>query len=580
MRKTKIICTLGPATEDISVMKQLMLEGMNVARFNFSHGDYNSHLNNLKKIEKLRKELDLPIATLLDTKGPEIRIGDFKDNKISLEKGQLFTLTTREVEGDVHQVSITYKNLINDVKIGNHILIDDGLIDMEIQNITETDIVCTVLNGGVISNHKGVNVPGVDLTMPFISEKDYNDIVFGIENGYDFVAASFTRTAEDILAIRKIFQEKKCKTMNIIAKIENMQGVNNIEEIIRVADGIMIARGDMGVEIPLEDVPVIQKEIIKKAREAGKQVITATQMLDSMIKNPRPTRAEATDVANAIYDGTSAIMLSGETAAGLYPVEALKTMVKIAIRTENDIDYKNRFESGRYMVKGNITNAISHATCTTALDLNAAAIITVTKLGGTARMVSKYRPLCPIIGGSPNEYVCRQLNLSWGVIPVKLENQERTDDLFEHAVDVAMKKGLLKQGDLTVITAGLPLGVQGTTNMIKVHIAGHILIKGTGVNKLSSKANICVCRSGMELKTYFKPGDIVVVRETDNSMMEQLKEAGGIITEEGGINSHASIVGLTLDIPVIIGAEQATDILKNGSYVEMDSEKGIVCSTS
>ncbi len=580
MRKTKIICTLGPSTEDIHVMKQLMLEGMNVARFNFSHGDYNGHLKNLEKIKKLRQELDLPIATLLDTKGPEIRIGDFKNQKVHLEQGQLFTLTTREVEGDEHQVSITYKNLINDVKRGNHILIDDGLVELEIQNITDTDIMCKVLNEGFISNHKGVNVPGVDLTMPFISQKDYDDIVFGIEHGFDFVAASFTRSAEDILEIRKIFQEKKCKTMNIIAKIENMQGVNNIEEIIRVADGIMIARGDMGVEIALEDVPVIQKELIKKARNAGKQVITATQMLDSMMKNPRPTRAEATDVANAIYDGTSAIMLSGETAAGLYPVEALKTMVKITVRTEKDIDYKGRFEAKRYDVKGNITNAISHATCTTALDLNAAAILTVTKSGGTARMVSKYRPSCPIIAGSPNEYVCRHLNLSWGVIPVKLENQANTDELFDHVVDVAMKKGLLKQGDLTVITAGLPLGVPGTTNLIKVHIAGHILIKGMGVNKLSAKANLCVCKNSMDLKANFKAGDIIVVKETDNFMMEQLKEASGIITEEGDINSHAAIVGLTRDIPVIIGAEQATNILKNGSYVSMDSEKGIVSSTS
>ena len=580
MRKTKIICTLGPSTEDTNVMKQLMLEGMNVARFNFSHGDYKSHLANLKKIEKLRKELDLPIATLLDTKGPEIRIGNFKDHKVSLEKDQLFTLTTRDIEGDEHQVSVSYKDIINDVHKGDRVLIDDGLVELEIQNISETDILCKVLNEGTISDHKGVNVPGVDLTMPFISQKDYEDILFGIENGYDFVAASFTRTAEDILEIRKIFQEKKCKTMNIIAKIENMQGVNNIEEIIRVSDGIMIARGDMGVEIPLEDVPVIQKEIIKKARDAGKQVITATQMLDSMIKNPRPTRAEATDVANAIYDGTSAIMLSGETAAGLYPVEALKTMVKIAIRTEQDIDYKGRFEAGKYQVKGNITNAISHATCTTALDLNAAAIITVTKLGGTARMVSKYRPSCPIIGGSPNEYVCRQLNLSWGVIPVKLEYQEKTVDLFDHAVDSVMKKGFLKQGDLTVITAGLPLGVPGTTNLIKVHIAGHILLKGHGVNKMSATANLCVCKNAAELKTYFKTGDIIVVRETDNAMMEQLKEAGGIITEDGDQNSHAAIVGLTLDIPVIIGAEQATSILKNGSYVSMDSDKGVVCSTS
>ena len=580
MKKTKIICTMGPNTNDRELMKKLVENGMDIARFNFSHGDHEEQKSRMDMLKAIREEAGKPIAILLDTKGPEIRIGNFKDHKISLEKDQLFTLTTRDIEGDEHQVSVSYKNIINDVHKGDRVLIDDGLVELEIQNISETDILCKVLNEGTISDHKGVNVPGVDLTMPFISQKDYEDIVFGIENGYDFVAASFTRTAEDILEIRKIFQEKKCKTMNIIAKIENMQGVNNIEEIIRVSDGIMIARGDMGVEIPLEDVPVIQKEIIKKARDAGKQVITATQMLDSMIKNPRPTRAEATDVANAIYDGTSAIMLSGETAAGLYPVEALKTMVKIAIRTEQDIDYKGRFEAGKYQVKGNITNAISHATCTTALDLNAAAIITVTKLGGTARMVSKYRPSCPIIGGSPNEYVCRQLNLSWGVIPVKLENQEKTDDLFDHAVDSAMKKGLLKQGDLTVITAGLPLGVPGTTNLIKVHIAGHILLKGHGVNKMSATANLCVCKNAAELKTYFKTGDIIVVRETDNSMMEQLKEAGGIITEDGDQNSHAAIVGLTLDIPVIIGAEQATSILKNGSYVSMDSDKGVVCSTS
>ena len=593
MRKTKIICTLGPSTDQEGVLRELVANGMNVARFNFSHGDHEEQLGRLQMLQKLRKELKRPVAALLDTKGPEIRLRDFTDGKVELKDGQTFTLTTDEIMGDAKRVSITYKNLPEDVKPGDRILIDDGLIGMEVKEIKVTsgakadkdgnkpkDIICQVLNGGVISNRKGVNVPNVELSMPYISEKDYGDIVFAVEHDYDFIAASFVRTADDVLAIRKILAEKGGEDINIIAKIENMQGVNNIEEIIRVSDGIMIARGDMGVEIPLEDVPVIQKEIIKKARDAGKQVITATQMLDSMIKNPRPTRAEATDVANAIYDGTSAIMLSGETAAGLYPVEALKTMVKIAIRTEQDIDYKGRFEAGKYQVKGNITNAISHATCTTALDLNAAAIITVTKLGGTARMVSKYRPSCPIIGGSPNEYVCRQLNLSWGVIPVKLENQEKTDDLFDHAVDSAMKKGLLKQGDLTVITAGLPLGVPGTTNLIKVHIAGHILLKGHGVNKMSATANLCVCKNAAELKTYFKAGDIIVVRETDNSMMEQLKEAGGIITEDGDQNSHAAIVGLTLDIPVIIGAEQATSILKNGSYVSMDSDKGVVCSTS
>lgn len=577
MRKTKIICTLGPASQDEKVVRELMLEGMDVARFNFSHGDHEEQLGKLNTVLKVREELHLPVATLLDTKGPEIRIGTFKAGKVELKPGQLFTLTTNDIEGDEHIVSVTYKALVNDVAEGATILLDDGLIAMTVERMTDTDIICKVQNGGTIANKRGVNIPGSNLSMPFISKKDYDDIVFGIEHGFDFVAASFTRTADDILQIRKIFQEKKCNTMNIIAKIENMQGVENIDEIIRVSDGIMIARGDMGVEIPLEDVPVIQKMIIKKVCAAGKQVITATQMLDSMMKNPRPTRAEATDVANAIYDGTSAIMLSGETAAGLYPIEALKTMVKIAIRTEEDIDYKNRFRSRMNEVKHDITNAISHATCTTALDLNAAAIITVTKSGRTARMISKYRPDCPIVGGSTYDHVCRQLNLSWGVVPIKIKEELNTDDLFDHAVDMAMKNGIVRQGELTVITAGVPLGVSGTTNLIKVHVAGHILIKGKGISEKCANGNLCVCKDSKELSTYFKTGDIVVVKETDNTMLEQLKGASGIIVEASGMNSHAAIVGLSLDIPVILGAENATEILKSGTFVSIDGQKGIVC---
>lgn len=576
LRKTKIICTLGPSTDKDGVLKQLMTEGMNVARFNFSHGTHEEQGERLKKVQTLREELNLPVATLLDTKGPEIRLRDIKDGKAQLEAGQKFTLTTEEILGDKDRVSITYQDLVKDVAPGCRILIDDGLIELGVDEVTDTDIVCHVVNGGMISNKKGVNVPNVELSMPYISEKDYEDIVFGIENDFDFVAASFVRTADDVLEIRKIFEEKNCSNINIISKIENMQGVENIDEIIRVSDGIMVARGDMGVEIPLEDVPVIQKMIIKKVIDAGKQVITATQMLDSMMKNPRPTRAEATDVANAIYDGTSAIMLSGETAAGLYPVEALKTMVKIAIRTEQDINYTARFKSRENLSNPDITNAISHATCTTANDLKAAAIITVTQSGKTARMISKYRPDCPIIGGSMYPKVCRQLNLSWGVTPLHVELKDDADELFDHAVDAAQAAGLVSMGDITVITGGVPLGVSGTTNILKVHVAGHILATGKGINDRSVSANLCVCRNLRELQRDFKSGDIIVAKETNNEMMEQIRYASGLIVEEGGSNSHAVIAGLSLDIPVIIDAEYATSILKTGAYVTLNAKDGIV----
>lgn len=578
MRKTKIICTLGPSTEDDQVLRQLMLEGMNVARFNFSHGNHEGHKKNLDRVKKLRKELGLPIAALLDTKGPEIRIKDFKDGSVDLENGQTFTLTTREIEGDEKEVSITYKELVNDIKVGNKILIDDGLISMTVKKVTDTDIECEVENGGHISNHKGVNVPNVNLSMPYISDKDKEDIIFGIEQGFDFIAASFVRTADDILAIRDILSQHNCNFINIIAKIENMQGVENIDEIIRVSDGVMIARGDMGVEIPFEDVPSIQKMIIKKVYNAEKIVITATQMLDSMMKNPRPTRAEATDVANAIYDGTSAIMLSGETAAGLYPVEALKTMVRIAERTESDIDLVKRFNNRGSLVNPDITNAIAHATCTTAMDLNASAIVTVTKSGKTARMISKYRPVCPIIGCTPYENVWRQLNLSWGVMPLMVEEKTNTDELFEHAIEEAEKAGYVKQGQITVITAGVPLGVSGTTNLIKVHVVGHILVKGRGVNNRKTTASLCVGKEETDIIENFKEGDIIVLPETSNDIIDELRQASGIIIENEGHNSHAAIVGLSLDIPVILGATNATDILKSGAVVNLDAEKGIVSS--
>ena len=577
LRKTKIICTLGPATEDESVLRRLMLGGMNGARFNFSHCTHEDAAKKLEAVTRLREELGLPIATILDTKGPEIRVKTFKDGPVELETGATFTLTTREVEGDSQMVSITYKDLPKDLKPGSRVLIDDGLVEMRAEHVSETDIVCTVLNGGRVSNHKGINVPGTKLSMPFISEQDRSDIIFGIENGFDYIAASFTRSAEDILEIRHILKEYNCQTMNIIAKIENMEGVENIDEILRVVDGIMVARGDMGVEIPFEDVPVLQKELIQKSYLAGKQVVTATQMLDSMMKNPRPTRAEATDVANAIYDGTSCIMLSGETAAGKYPVEALETMVRIAEKAEESINYIKRFNSrDNSDVAFDVTNAISHATCTTAHDLGAKAIVTVTKAGGTARQLSKFRPLYPIVGCTTQEHVCRQLNLSWGVTPMLIEEVDDTDVLFERAVDAAEATGLVKSGDLVVITAGVPLGISGTTNMMKVHVVGHVLLTGDGVTQQEVSARLCVCKRLSDIPKRFRDGDILVVPETDNTIVEYLRRCSGIITEEGGANTHAAIVGLAMDKPVIVGAEHATDMLKSGAVVCLDAKTGRV----
>lgn len=584
-RKTKIICTLGPSTDNEDIMRALIREGMNVARFNFSHGPHEEQMGRLKMLRRLRTELNKPVAALLDTKGPEIRLAEFEKGKAELKTGQIFTLTTEDILGTDERVSITYKNLPDDVKAGDRILIDDGLVGLEVAEIRPAnsadekekamDIVCRVLNDGVISNKKGVNVPNVDLTMPFISEKDYSDICFAVENDYDFIAASFVRSADDVMQIRRILSEKGGEDIKIISKIENMQGVRNMDEILRVSDGIMVARGDMGVEIPLEDVPVMQKMIIKKVCEAGKIVITATQMLDSMMKHPRPTRAESTDVANAIYDGTSAIMLSGETAAGLYPVEAVKTMVRIASRTEQDINYLQRFRMRKAMCNPDVTNAISHATCTMAGDLSAAAIVTVTKSGRTAMMLSKYRPDCMIIGECLTEKVCRQLNLEWGVQPIMIEEEKNADQLFEKAVDVAEKAGYISKGDIVVLTGGVPLGVSGTTNLIKVQVAGHILVKGKGLNGKKISGNLCVCHETEDLKS-FKYGDIIVAKDTNNSMMPQMRQASALIVEAEDANCHAAIAGLSLDIPVLIHAKNALEVLKTSAFVEVDCESGIV----
>ncbi|MDU7336570.1 MAG: pyruvate kinase [Clostridium sp.] len=578
MRKTKIICTLGPSTDKESVLRQLMLSGMDVARLNFSHQTHAEQKVRSDKVKKLRQELDVPVALLLDTKGPEVRIKTFSVPQITLKQGQQFTLTTQQVEGTDQIVSVTFANLPKDVTHGSHILIDDGLIELRVESCTDTDVLCTVLNGGTLSSNKGVNVPGVQLSLPFISEQDQKDIAFAVQEEFDFIAASFTRSARDILELRSELEKLNCHSMRIIAKIENREGVDNIDEIIRVADGIMIARGDLGVEIPLEEIPVVQKRLIKKGYNGGMQVITATQMLDSMMKNPRPTRAEATDVANAIYDGTSAIMLSGETAAGKYPIESLKTMSTIAERTERDINYKSRFMQLVGKESPNVTSAISHATCTTAHDLGAVAIITVSKSGRTARMVSKYRPACPIISGTTSETVRRQMNLSWGVIPIMVDEQVNTDKLFDHVVKVSKDRGLVKDGDVVVITAGVPVGFSGTTNLLKVQMVGDILVSGRGVNQTYACGNLCVCQTEEEAWQRFKPGDVLVLPHTTNKLMELIRLSSAIITEQDGLNSHAAIAGMALNKPVIVNAENATHLLKSGTTVTVDAMRGIVYS--
>lgn len=575
IRKTKIVCTMGPNLFEKHLIAPLMKAGMNVARFNFSHGTYETHQHYYDEVCRIRDELGLPIATMLDTKGPEIRVRSFKNGRVTLQNGQLFTLTTDEVEGDEERVSITYKELPQDIAVGSSILIDDGLIGMQVERIDGADIVCRVLNGGVVSNNKGVNIPNAHLSMPFISEKDHQDILFAIQNGYDFIAASFTRCADDIMQIRHILQENNCHTINIIAKIENMEGVENIDEILRVVDGVMVARGDLGVEVPLEDVPSLQKKLIQRGIAAGKPVITATQMLDSMIKNPRPTRAEATDVANAIYDGTSAIMLSGESAVGAYPVEAVETMVRIALRAEADMDYIRRF-SRDTSASTDVTNAISHATVTSAHDLNASAIITVTKSGSTARILSRYRPACVIVGCTTEKHVWRQLALSWGTVPLMIAEESNTDDLFEHAVDAAVQNGLVHDGELVVLTAGVPLGISGTTNLMKVHVVGHLLSRGQGLHGGKVVAPLCVIRNLEKDAKDFNTGDVIVCHQTTREMFSMLRKSSAIVLEDDNPEGHGAIAGMSLDIPVIIGAKNATNILKSGAVVTVDGEKGTV----
>ena len=580
MRKTKIICTLGPSTDKDGVLRELIANGMNVARFTFSHGSHEEHKGRLDLLKSLREELGKPVAALLDTKGPEIRLKDFKNGTEMLEAGQTFTLTTRDVEGTKEICSITYKDLPQDVAPGGTIMLDDGLIKLQIQTVNDTDIVCTVLNNGKIKNKKGVNVPGVHLSMPYMSQRDKDDIIFGIEQGFDFIAASFVRTAQDVYEIRNLLNEYD-SNIRIIAKIENREGVNNIDSILAAADAVMVARGDLGVEIDFTELPGIQKTIIDRSFSFGKPIVTATQMLDSMMVNPRPTRAEISDVANAIYDGTSAIMLSGETAAGAYPVEALKTMSAIAERTEQEGHYLR----GRLMEpntgKISVSDATAHAACLTAKDVNAAAIVTVSESGTTARLLSKYRPQQPIIACVMKEQVQRQLSLSWGITSLMMPLAHSTDELIEMSTALAKENGFLHDGELAVVTAGVPVGISGTTNMIKIHMVGNCLATGVGVGPENAEVSnatgkACVCRTLDEVHAKFKPGMVLVVPSTSNEMLNYVRDAAALVVEEPGLNSHAAIAGKALLKPTVVGAVGATSHIRDGLMIAVDCAHGSV----
>lgn len=578
MRKTKIICTLGPSTDKEGVLSDLIANGMNVARFNFSHGSHEEHLGRLEKLKALREELGKPVAALLDTKGPEIRLKDFKNGVENLVAGQTFTLTTRDVEGTNEICSITYKDLPMDVEPNGTIMLDDGLIKLQIQTVNDTDIVCTVLNNGKIKNKKGVNVPGVHLSMPYMSQRDKDDIIFGIQQGYDFIAASFVRTAQDVYDIRNLLNQYD-SNIRIIAKIENREGVNNIDSILAAADAVMVARGDLGVEIDFTELPGIQKTIIDRSFSFGKPIVTATQMLDSMIVNPRPTRAEISDVANAIYDGTSAIMLSGETAAGAYPVEALKTMSAIAERTEQEGFHLRGRQMDSNPGKISVSDATAHAACLTARDVNAAAIVTVSESGTTARLLSKYRPQQPIIACVMREQVQRQLSLSWGITPLMMSLAHSTDELIEMSTALAKENGYLHNGELAVVTAGVPVGVSGTTNMIKIHMVGNCLASGVGVgpeNNDVASGKACVCRTMDEVRAKFKPGMVLVVPSTSNEMLSFVRDAAALVVEEPGLNSHAAIAGKALLKPTVVGAAGATSHIRDGLMVAVDCAHGSV----
>lgn len=578
MRKTKIVCTIGPASESVEMLEKLINAGMNVARLNFSHGDHQEHGARIRNIREAAAKLGKSVAILLDTKGPEIRTHKMQNGEIHLQAGSRLFISMEEVVGTQEKISVTHKGLIDDVQIGSNILLDDGLIALEVTNIDKQQqlIETKVLNGGILKDKKGVNVPGVSVNLPGITEKDANDILFGIEQGIDFIAASFVRRASDVLEIRQLLEAHHAGHIQIIPKIENQEGVDNIDQILEVSDGLMVARGDLGVEIPAEDVPLVQKELIRKCNKLGKPVITATQMLDSMQRNPRPTRAEASDVANAIFDGTDAIMLSGETAAGNYPVEAVETMHKIASRVEQALDYRQILSKQTKSAVSTITDAIGQSVAYTAMNLDVSAIITPTVSGYTAKMISKYRPKAPIIAVTANDHVCRKLALTWGVYPTKGEIATTTDEMLDIAVRESLNTGIINHGNKVIITAGVPVGETGSTNLMKVHVVGDVLGKGQGIGRKSAFGKVVVARNSEEAIAKTGKGAILVTQGTDKDMMEAIEKASALVTEEGGLTSHAAVVGLSLGIPVIVGVERATTILKDGMEVTVDATQGII----
>ena len=577
LKKTKIVCTIGPASQSPEVLEQLIKNGMNVARLNFSHGSHEEHLEKIKTIKRIRRKLNVPLGLMLDTKGPEIRIGKFEEKEYFLKPDDIFTLTTRNIVGNKDIVSVSYEGLPQDVEKGSIISVDDGLIQLEVIEIKDgTEIVCRVQNNGVISNNKGVNLPGRVTNLPSITPKDVDDIKFGIENGIDMIAASFVRKKEDIYDIRKVLEDHGGEDILIISKIESQEGVDNSDEIIEASDGIMVARGDLGVEIRTELIPLVQKEIIRKCNKAAKPVITATQMLDSMQRNPRPTRAETTDVANAIIDGTDCVMLSGETAAGKYPVEAVKTMRDICITTELSDDFEENIYQTEIDRKITTTNAISKSTCTIASQLRAKAIITCTASGNTAKAVSKFRPRTNIIACTIDEKVARRLSVSWGVYPIIVDTAYETDELIERAIVGALKENYVQEGDLTVLTAGIPLGVSGTSNLIKVHVIGDIIANGTGVGNKSVSAKVVVGSTKEELEGKFEDGDIIIAKYTDKDINEFMERSSGVIAENGGLTSHTAVVAIHFGIPAILGVKNITNLLEDGDTITLDPLGGII----
>ncbi|WP_027363957.1 pyruvate kinase [Desulfotruncus alcoholivorax] len=570
MRKTKIVCTIGPASQKLEVIKEMIKAGMNVARLNFSHGSHEEHRQQIATIRQAAEELGQNIAILLDTKGPEIRLGEFSKSPVMLETGQQFSLTTEQVLGNQKRVMVTYRDLPRNVKKGDRILVDDGLIELIVEAVESTEVLCRVVNGGKLSDHKGVNLPGIQVNLPAVTEKDIDDIKFGITQQVDFIAASFVRKASDVLAIRRILEAEGAK-IDIIAKIESRESINNLNEIIKVADGIMVARGDLGVEIPAEEVPIIQKQIIARCNLVGKPVIIATQMLDSMINNPRPTRAEASDVANAIFDGTDAVMLSGESASGKHPIEAVKTMDRIARRAEK-VSVK---DSNQYNRCTSVTDAIGQAVCVVAGQLDAAAIVTITASGYTARMISRYRPKSSIVAVTSDLGVMRRLVLVWGVIPLPSAKLTVTDQMINEAVNIAMDHEVIKGGDLVVITAGVPVGLEGSTNLMKIQTVGTPVARGAGILAQSVVGVARICQNAEEAAK-LEPGEILVTTGIDANFVPYLNNAGAILTEEGGLTSHAAIVAVELKIPAVVGVAQATSLFKSGELITVDGQRGLI----